>query len=230
MFITKFSACRLLIVASGVWIILLIGLLYHWDLEFIENVGNERLFAKNSFNENEVESFASYPKKLTTREKVEMNMKDVRRIENILKQKERERAFRSLVTPIPSRILKKLGLKHPGENGKAVVLGNVTADIKKLVDRGWHRHEFNEFVSDLIALNRSLPDPRGDYCRQNNLYLDSLPPTSVIIIFHNEAWSTLLRSVHSVINRSPEHLIHEIILVDDFSNMRKTILLSRPSA
>jgi glycosyltransferase involved in cell wall biosynthesis len=48
--------------------------------------------------------------------------------------------------------------------------------------------------------------------------VEDLPTTSVVIIFRNEALTVLLRTVTSVKERSPEHLLHEIILVDDFSD------------
>lgn len=54
-----------------------------------------------------------------------------------------------------------------------------------------------------------------------------MPTASVVIVFVNEGWSTLLRTVHSVLNNSPPELIAEIILVDDYSNKgRAKIILS----
>ncbi|CAH8484925.1 unnamed protein product [Schistosoma mattheei] len=106
-------------------------------------------------------------------------------------------------------------LETLGDMGRPVVLPEFLKAESKLT---FHVNEFNLVVSNLIGLRRNLGDFRHPSCRQP-IPLDKLIPfkTSVIIVFHNEAWSALLRTVHSVLDRTPVQLLHEIILVDDAS-------------
>merc|ERR1719219_953958 len=110
-----------------------------------------------------------------------------------------------------------------GEMGNGVELEKMVPKESKKKEAMYQAHGFDEYISEyLISLNRPLPDRRDDWCKQADqvkVAPSDLPPTSVIIIFHNEAWSTLIRTVYSVVNRSPEHLIHEILLVDDASTL-----------
>ncbi|XP_067649336.1 polypeptide N-acetylgalactosaminyltransferase 1-like [Haliotis asinina] len=119
------------------------------------------------------------------------------------------------------------GDEGQGQMGEPVHIDevNLHGDEKEKYKTGFSNNDFNEYASNLISVDRRLPDMRDPLCR-NLTYPDPLPATSVIICFLNEAWSVLIRSVHSVINRTPPHLLKEIILVDDGSsheNLKKPL-------
>uniref|UniRef100_A0A3Q0KBU6 Polypeptide N-acetylgalactosaminyltransferase n=1 Tax=Schistosoma mansoni TaxID=6183 RepID=A0A3Q0KBU6_SCHMA len=107
----------------------------------------------------------------------------------------------------------------PGEGGKAYTINreDLSPAEQIIFDKGWEDNAYNQYASDRISVRRYLPDYREGTCKVNQ-YGSNLPSASIIICFHNEAWSVLLRSVHSVIDRSPPNLLQEIILVDDFSD------------
>ncbi|KAL0275331.1 UNVERIFIED_CONTAM: hypothetical protein PYX00_003213 [Menopon gallinae] len=104
----------------------------------------------------------------------------------------------------------------PGEMGRPVRLDAV--EERKMKEL-FKINQFNLMASDRISLNRSLQEVRAEGCKTKK-YQELLPSTSIVIVFHNEAWSTLLRTVWSVINRSPRPLLKEIILVDDASEQK----------
>ncbi|XP_055456499.1 polypeptide N-acetylgalactosaminyltransferase 5 [Psammomys obesus] len=101
----------------------------------------------------------------------------------------------------------------PGQFGRPVV---VPPGKKKEAERRWKEGNFNVYLSDLIPVDRAIEDTRPAGCAEQLVHND-LPTTSIIMCFVDEVWSALLRSVHSVLNRSPPHLIKEVLLVDDFS-------------
>lgn len=51
---------------------------------------------------------------------------------------------------------------------------------------------------------------------KKQLYYEDLPTASIVVPFHNEHFSVLLRTAYSALNRAPANLL-EVILVDDAS-------------
>ncbi|MGH0142761.1 UNVERIFIED_CONTAM: hypothetical protein FKN15_076785 [Acipenser sinensis] len=107
----------------------------------------------------------------------------------------------------------------PGASGKAFPTDKLSPEEQKEKEKGEAKHCFNLFASDQISLSRDLgPDTRPPECIEQKIKrCPPLPTTSIIIVFHNEAWSTLLRTVYSVLHTSPAIFLKEIILVDDAS-------------
>nr|XP_054768042.1 inactive polypeptide N-acetylgalactosaminyltransferase-like protein 5 [Lytechinus pictus] len=103
----------------------------------------------------------------------------------------------------------------PGEGGQPLMLSGV-ADVEK-AKKTKNIHNFNLVVSDKISLERTVKDTRDSRCQDITYRFSKFPTASVIIVFHNEAWSTLMRTVHSVVNRTPHDILAEVVLVDDAS-------------
>lgn len=92
----------------------------------------------------------------------------------------------------------------------------IADDRMDLMKKMYRAENFNVMASNMMSLQRSLDDMRHPDCKTIN-YPARLPKASIIIVFHNEVWSTLIRTIWSIINRTPKQLLEEIILVDDLS-------------
>eukprot|EP01147_Barroeca_monosierra_P009765 gene9766-1967_t len=113
----------------------------------------------------------------------------------------------------------KIGVRDDGTQSFRVVSyvspGEETLEMKRVAHT---RNCFNLKRSDSLALDRDIPDHRDTQCKTIK-YPDDLPTSSVVFVFFNEPLSPLLRSIHSVLNRTPPKLLHEIVLVDDGSDV-----------
>ncbi|CAG9857597.1 unnamed protein product [Phyllotreta striolata] len=99
-----------------------------------------------------------------------------------------------------------------GENGEPSYLDGEDA---KRGEEALKKFALNTVLSDRLPLNRTLRDPRNKKCKHFT-YNPKLK-ASVVVIFYDELLSVVLRTVWSVLLQTPDHLLEEIILVDDAS-------------
>ena len=83
---------------------------------------------------------------------------------------------------------------------------------------GYDTFAFNTLVSSRIGLFRALPDTRHKQCNEL-VYSNSLPSASVIICYYHEDLGVLLRTIHSVLERTPQNLLKEILIINDQSDI-----------
>ena len=86
--------------------------------------------------------------------------------------------------------LMKLEAKREGRGEREKV--KLMEEEQKSVSMG--KYGYSKFVSDLVSLDRAIRDIRHPLCA-SKLYHENLPDTSIIMPFHNEAPSVLLRLV-----------------------------------
>ncbi|XP_050558636.1 uncharacterized protein LOC118279613 isoform X3 [Spodoptera frugiperda] len=83
-----------------------------------------------------------------------------------------------------------------GEGGAAA---HLLGEEKKLGEESEKKLAINVYLSDRIPYNRTLRDFRNPACKRV-LYDAELPSASVILIFHNEPYSVVVRTIWSVVN------------------------------
>ncbi|XP_071082767.1 polypeptide N-acetylgalactosaminyltransferase 1-like [Haliotis cracherodii] len=124
----------------------------------------------------------------------------------------------SLFLPNVSIVSRLFDISGAGQMGRPLTINvSMLPDEERAKFRNaYKRHDMYEYVSNLIPVHRQLPDVRPKGCSERYTG-QHLPQTSIVICFLNEAWSTLLRTIHSALDNAPPHLVKEVILVDDHS-------------
>ncbi|KAM7003412.1 putative polypeptide N-acetylgalactosaminyltransferase 8 [Tautogolabrus adspersus] len=94
---------------------------------------------------------------------------------------------------------------------------NLSEEEQREAEGLFKKYGYNVFLSDRLPLDRPLPDTRDPRCAKKT-YPKDLPSIAVVLIYLDEALSILKRALRSIIDRTPKHLLKEIIMVDDNSN------------
>lgn len=208
----RINTCKVILVTSLIWFVIDVLILAFYsdsvsNLQKLKNVSKRNFKFENisydeeEFNDNQENEIL--PRKEEETKNEQLVISSTVSVTYAPKQLKRWRTVKSIVSH-PDK---------PGEQGKGVL---IPTELEAEMKEKFKLNQFNIMASDKIQLNRSLLDVRQEGCKSKK-YPALLPTTSIVIVFHNEAWSTLLRTVWSVINRSPRPLLKEVILVDDAS-------------
>ncbi|VDD97396.1 unnamed protein product, partial [Enterobius vermicularis] len=110
-------------------------------------------------------------------------------------------------------------------NANASGCDHVTAKPVEITDEkqnkyfkwGQEKFAYDVLASDKIGPRRPL-DPMYHTLCKNLSYDDIKLSASIVIIYHNEALSVLIRMINSILDRTPSEYLKEIVLFDDYSH------------
>ncbi|CAG5117613.1 unnamed protein product, partial [Candidula unifasciata] len=110
---------------------------------------------------------------------------------------------------------------RPGEEGyggAGVTINRslLTEREKIIYDNGLNTYTVNQMASDRISLRRKIAFDIPE-CKNLTYDTTALPTAGIVLVFVDEMWSALMRTVFSILDAGPIELISEIILVDDAS-------------
>ena len=127
----------------------------------------------------------------------------------------------SLVQKLKPKLKKPVKSTYDDNNDElwASELGAAKNDEElKFREEGYNNYAFNTLVSLRLGLSRELPDTRHTGCKKQ-VYHDKLPSASIIICYYHEEINVLLRTIHSVLERTPATFLKEILIINDQSDI-----------
>ncbi|XP_034482469.1 putative polypeptide N-acetylgalactosaminyltransferase 12 [Drosophila innubila] len=87
--------------------------------------------------------------------------------------------------------------------------------------RRWLEFGYNAWLAERIPLRRELPDVRDRRCLNISYehVMQGEPGVSLIVIFRNEQLAMLLRTLHSLRDRTDPEFVGELLVINDNSDM-----------
>uniref|UniRef100_A0AC35TIY8 Glyco_trans_2-like domain-containing protein n=1 Tax=Rhabditophanes sp. KR3021 TaxID=114890 RepID=A0AC35TIY8_9BILA len=92
---------------------------------------------------------------------------------------------------------------------------NGTSEEEQKQKWGYTKFGFNMYQSDRIGPKRIIKEKAHEMC--NDVKYDIKVSASIILVYHNEALSVLIRMINSIFYTAPMERVKEIILYDDLS-------------
>lgn len=142
----------------------------------------------------------------------------------LMKQQQRSAARKDIaiaISPQPKRHLAIKTEARADDSAIRMVMDTAAVGRTEILDDHWRligrqkrapdsRYNINVTHSDLLSPDRPIPDTRPRGCARFKYDIRHLPTVTVVVPFYNEALSMILRTVHSLLNRSPDQLLEEV--------------------
>ncbi|VDM65408.1 unnamed protein product, partial [Strongylus vulgaris] len=115
----------------------------------------------------------------------------------------------------PYKNLEKWMEYRPTNCNYTSVEEDLTEEQKTYQTFGLKSFAFDSLASDRLGIDRNPGVVAHKLCA--NTTFDAEFSTSIVIVHHNECLSVLLRMLTGIFERTPEHMLHEVILYEDAS-------------